>query len=135
MSTVELSEATGSLSEYVRKARRETLVLTRRGKAVAAMTPLDEEDYFSMRLANDPEFIAIIERGRAQYKAEGGGRIWMARARRSLAGPWPLLVSIQISVPVPAPGLAAGEALLCTLTRAAAPSQFANRGRVRMSAS
>ncbi len=72
MRTLELLEATGSLSEYVRKARRETLVLTRRGKAVAAVMPLDEEDYFSMRLANDPEFIAIIERGRAQYKAEGG---------------------------------------------------------------
>jgi len=72
MKTLELSEAKGSLSEYVRKARRETLVLTRRGKAVAAMMPLGEEDYFSMRLASNPEFIAIIERGRAQYKAEGG---------------------------------------------------------------
>ena len=72
MRTVELSRATGSLSEYVRKARRETLVLTRRGKPVAAMTPLGAEDYLSMRLATDPVFIAIIERGRAQYEAEGG---------------------------------------------------------------
>ena len=47
-------------------------MLTKRGKAVAAVVPLDDEDYFSMRLANSPEFIAIIERGRAQYKAQGG---------------------------------------------------------------
>jgi len=72
MRTVELSAAKGSLSEIVRKARGETLVLTRRGKAVAAVMAVDEEDYFSMRLATNPEFIAIIERGRAQYKAEGG---------------------------------------------------------------
>jgi len=72
MKTVELSEATGSLSDIVRRARGETLVLMRGGKAVAAMTPLDGEDYFSMRLANNPEFIALIERGREQYKAEGG---------------------------------------------------------------
>jgi prevent-host-death family protein len=72
MRAVELSEATGSLSEYARRARRETLVLTRRGKAVAAVVPLDDEDYFSMRLANNPEFAEIIERGRAQYKAQSG---------------------------------------------------------------
>jgi prevent-host-death family protein len=77
---LELSEATGSLSEYARRARRETLVLTRNGRAVAAVVPLDEDDYFSMRLASDPEFIAIIERGRAQYKAQGG--VSLAEMRR-----------------------------------------------------
>jgi antitoxin (DNA-binding transcriptional repressor) of toxin-antitoxin stability system len=72
MRAVDLSHATGSLSDYARKARRGALILTRRGKAVAAMVPLGDEDYFSMRLANNPEFIAIIERGRAQYKPKGG---------------------------------------------------------------
>jgi prevent-host-death family protein len=72
MKALELSEATASLSDYARKARRETLILTERGKAVAAVVPLDDEDYFSMRLANNPEFAAIIERGRAQYKKKGG---------------------------------------------------------------
>jgi hypothetical protein len=31
---------------------------------VAAVVPIDDEDYFSMRLANDPRFIEIIERSR-----------------------------------------------------------------------
>jgi antitoxin (DNA-binding transcriptional repressor) of toxin-antitoxin stability system len=84
MKALELSEATGSLSEYARKARRETLVLTEHGKAVAAVVPLDEEDYFSMRLANNPEFIAIIERGRAQYKAHGGISIEEMRRKYDL---------------------------------------------------
>jgi hypothetical protein len=39
---------------------------------VAAVVPIDDEDYFSMRLANDPRFIGIIERSRARYKATGG---------------------------------------------------------------
>jgi hypothetical protein len=30
------------------------------------------EDYFSMRLANDPRYIELIERSRASYKATGG---------------------------------------------------------------
>ena len=61
-----MPEATGSLSECVRLARRETPVLNWRGKAVAPVVPLDDEDHFSMRLASNPEIIAIIERGRAQ---------------------------------------------------------------------
>jgi len=69
---LELSEAAGSLSEYARQARHETLILTERGKAVAAVVPLVNEDYFSRRLASNPEFIAIIERGRAQYRKKGG---------------------------------------------------------------
>ncbi|MBN2371786.1 MAG: hypothetical protein JXO72_14995 [Vicinamibacteria bacterium] len=72
MKAVELFQATSSFSEYASKARRETLVLTERGKAVAAVVPLDDENYFSMRLVNNPEFIEIIERGRVQYKARGG---------------------------------------------------------------
>ncbi len=71
MRTVELTKATGSLSDYVRKARRVTPVLTRRRKAVAAMVSLDEGDYFSMRLAAHPDFVEII---RAFAGAGTGGR-------------------------------------------------------------
>lgn len=71
MRTVDISEAADSLPEYGRKERSETWVLTRRGRPVAAVVPLDHEDYLSMRLANNPEFIAIIERSRARARAEG----------------------------------------------------------------
>jgi antitoxin (DNA-binding transcriptional repressor) of toxin-antitoxin stability system len=80
MRTVEISQAADSLPEFGRRKRGETWVLMRRGRPVAAVVPLDDEDYFSMRLANDPRFIEIIERSRARYKATGG--ISLAEMRR-----------------------------------------------------
>ena len=49
--------------------------------------PLDDEDSFSTRLANDPRFIALIERSRASYKATGG--ISLAELRRKYGVPRP----------------------------------------------
>jgi len=85
MRTVEISQAADSLPEYGRRKRGETWVLMRRGRPVAAVVPLDDEDYFSMRLANDPRFIEIIERSRARYKATGG--ISLAEMRRKYGVP------------------------------------------------
>jgi antitoxin (DNA-binding transcriptional repressor) of toxin-antitoxin stability system len=82
MRAVEISEAAISLTEYGRKRRGETLVLVRKGKPVAAVVPLDEEDYFSMRLANNPEFIEIIERSRES--ARKYGTIPLAEIEREL---------------------------------------------------
>jgi antitoxin (DNA-binding transcriptional repressor) of toxin-antitoxin stability system len=59
---LEISQAADSLPEYGRRKRGETWVLTRRGRPVAAVVPIDDEDYFSMRLANDPKFIEALER-------------------------------------------------------------------------
>ena len=87
MRTVEISEAADSLPKYGRGKRGETWVLMRRGRPVAAVVPLDDEDYFSMRLANDPRFIALIERSRASYKATGG--ISLAEMPRKYGVPKP----------------------------------------------
>ena len=83
MRTVDISQVAGSLPEYGRRKRGETWVLTRRGRPVAALVPLDDEDFFSMRLANDPRFIETIERARARYKATGG--LSLAEVRRKYA--------------------------------------------------
>lgn len=72
MKTLDLAKATGSMSEYVRQAREEPLVLTRRGKAVAAVVPLADGDLESLAVGAHPDFLAIIERSRARYKEEGG---------------------------------------------------------------
>ena len=71
MRTVDISEAADSLPDYGRRKRGETWVLTRRGRPVAAVVPLDDEDFFSMRLANNPKFIKLIENARAQAETEG----------------------------------------------------------------
>ena len=67
-----MAEAKGSLSEYVREAEDGPLVLTRRGRPVAAVVPIHGVDMESLSLSTNPEFIALIERSRASYKATGG---------------------------------------------------------------
>jgi hypothetical protein len=72
LKTLELTEATGSLPEYVQQARDEPLVLTRAGRAVAAVVRLADEDLESLAVGTHPDFHAIIERSRARYREEGG---------------------------------------------------------------
>lgn len=54
MKTVEISEAKGPLSQYARRAQRETLVLTEDGKPVAAVVPIEEMDLESLSLGHQP---------------------------------------------------------------------------------
>jgi prevent-host-death family protein len=71
--TVEMAEATASLSDYARKTRKETLIVTRRGKPVAALMPVDARtDLENLVVTTHPTFKAIIERSEARYKTEGG---------------------------------------------------------------
>jgi len=72
MRTVEISEATASLSDYAREARKGTLVVTRRGKPVAAVVPVEGMDLESLALSTSRDFIALIERSRASYRESGG---------------------------------------------------------------
>lgn len=82
MKTVEMAEATASLSDYARKARKETLIVTRRGKPIAALMPVDvRTDLENLVVTTHPTFRAIMERSEARYKAEGGLSTKQVRAR------------------------------------------------------
>jgi prevent-host-death family protein len=71
--TIELSEATASLSDYARNARKETVIVTRRGKPVAALMPVDANtDLENLVVTTHPTFQAIMDRSSARYRAEGG---------------------------------------------------------------
>ena len=72
MMRVELKEATDSLSEYTRKARKEPVVVTRHGKPVAMLRSLTEDEWEDFVVSTDPRFIAMIERSRARYKPGTG---------------------------------------------------------------
>lgn len=72
MRKVELAEATDPLSEYAKRAAKETVVVTRWGKPVAAVVPIDVDDWEDLVVSTHPDFIAIIERSRAPYEVEGG---------------------------------------------------------------
>ena len=72
MKTVDIAEANAPLSAYVRKARGRSLVVTRRGKPLAAVVPLDSEEWEDFVVSQDPGFIEIIRRSERRYEAEGG---------------------------------------------------------------
>ena len=64
MKTIDVAEATDTLSDYARKGLKEALVVTRRGKPLLALTPIRRGDWESVAVATNPKFLAIIERSR-----------------------------------------------------------------------
>jgi prevent-host-death family protein len=84
MKTIEMDDAKGTLAEYARGLRRGPVILTRRGKPVAALVSVEDADWESISLSTNPEFMAIIERSRARQKAEGGIPIEEVRQRLGL---------------------------------------------------
>jgi len=81
MKTIDVAEATTTLSDYARSGLRETVVVTKRGKPVLALTPV-HGDWESVAVATNPEFIEIVERSRASLAAGKG--ISTAEMRRRL---------------------------------------------------
>ncbi len=72
MKKIDVAQATGSLSEYAKRARKHPVVVTRRGKPIAAVIPLRADDWEDFVVGTSPIFQEIIERSRASYKAHGG---------------------------------------------------------------
>ena len=73
MKTIEMTDATEPLSKYLRKARREPLIVTVNGKPVAALTAIESAtDLENLAVSNDPGFKALIERSRRLYPAGTG---------------------------------------------------------------
>jgi len=78
-----MAEATGALSDYVRRVRTDPVVVLRDGKPVAALVPLGKEEWEDFVVSTHPKFMEIIERSRASYEAEGG--ISLERIEREFA--------------------------------------------------
>lgn len=72
MMRVELQDATDSLSEYTRKARKGPVLVTRHGKPVALLRALTEDEWENFAVSTDPGFVAMIERSRARHKPGTG---------------------------------------------------------------
>jgi len=73
MRTVELEQATASLAEYARRAQKEGVVVTVRGKPLAALTAVPEGAVWeSLAIATHPKFLEIMERSRSVHREQGG---------------------------------------------------------------
>jgi len=64
-----MTKATQSLLEH---ANKDTVVLTRLGKPVAALVPVDPDQWEDWVVSTHPDFIEIIKRSETRYQAEGG---------------------------------------------------------------
>ena len=83
MKVVEMDEAKGSLSDYARRNRRDAIVITRRGKPVSALLPLQPgADLERLALSMNVRFRAILEKSRAEVRA--GKVVSSAEVRRLL---------------------------------------------------
>jgi len=73
MKIIELSLATGTLSDYANAAQTEPLVITRGGKPVALLAAVtDNVDLESASLGTNPDFLALLERSRSSLREQGG---------------------------------------------------------------
>lgn len=72
MKRIEMNKATASLSKYAREVSKEPVILTDKGKPVAALVHIENADLETVALSTNPKFLALIERSRARQKSEGG---------------------------------------------------------------
>jgi hypothetical protein len=87
MNRVEVDETDLSAKDLAKLARTGTVVLTRKGKALAAVNALNGSDWESVALANNPKFQAIIEESRRSYREEGGVSLDQVCAELGLKSP------------------------------------------------
>lgn len=72
MKTIELSAATGPLSDYAQRAEGEVLIVTEGGKPVAALVPVEQLDLESLSLGTNTDFLNLIEESRSRCPPGAG---------------------------------------------------------------
>ena len=76
MKKIPMTKLKGNLAEYLRKAQKEEVLITRRGKPAGVLIGFSsEEDWFDFRLENDPRFIKRIAKARRDLDAGRGVRL------------------------------------------------------------
>ena len=72
MTRVEFKNASGPLSKYAQKARKDPVIIVKRGRPFAAVVPIRNADEETLALSTHRKFMRIIERSRRRLKKEGG---------------------------------------------------------------
>ncbi len=71
MKKIEMRQASGPLSEYARRAKKDPIVVVKGGRPIAAVVPILNADMETVSLSTNRKFLAIIERSRSRRKKEG----------------------------------------------------------------
>ena len=71
MKKIELAKASGPLSEYAERARKDPVIVIKRGKPFAAVVPIRNADKETVALSTNRKFLKIIDRSRARVKKDG----------------------------------------------------------------
>ncbi|MFQ5830662.1 MAG: hypothetical protein ACE5JD_16140 [Candidatus Methylomirabilia bacterium] len=72
MKTIEMEKATGRLAEYAQDVNKEPVILTVKGKPVAALVAIENADLETVTLSTNAQFLALIDRSRTRQRSEGG---------------------------------------------------------------
>ena len=76
MIRAKLSEVKDRLSEYLRLAETEEVIITRHGKPAGVLVGFaSEDDWFDYKLENDPRFLARVAAARKSLREEKGVRL------------------------------------------------------------
>ncbi len=72
MKLVTVAEVKDKLSEYLKRAEKEDIIITRSGKPTAVLHHLGEDELEDYVLEHDPKFKEKIEKRWQNYLKEGG---------------------------------------------------------------
>jgi len=76
MKEIPLSEIKDRLSEYLRLAEEETIIITRHGKPAGVLVGFaSEDDWFDYRLEHDERFLRRVSQARESLRAGQGIRL------------------------------------------------------------
>jgi hypothetical protein len=82
MNKVDVEATSLTVPDLTELAKKGPVILTRKGKPLAAVKDLSGKDWESIALANNPRFLALIEESRRSYREQGG--IPLDKIRREL---------------------------------------------------
>jgi len=72
MKFANVRELKNKTSEILRKAEKEDVVITSKGKPRAIITAVTEEDFEDYLLEHSPMFLKALEEARGEYLRKGG---------------------------------------------------------------
>jgi prevent-host-death family protein len=71
MKVIEKADAKAPLAEYTAEVDKEPIIVTSKGKPIAALVSIENADLETVSLSTNPKFLELIERSRARQRAEG----------------------------------------------------------------